>query len=87
KSYLELKEQDNEFDIESIIVFNQLKLDFKVGVCDKTLYHLNRKNPSIKNEETFNHIKEEVHDTISNYTSVSSIYNNGEDIEKYKESD
>ncbi|CAG8463590.1 785_t:CDS:1 [Cetraspora pellucida] len=87
KSYSELKEQDNEFDIESITVFNQLKHDFETDVCDETFRRLGRKNPNIKDEKIFNQIKEDVHNTISSYASVLSIHDNEEGIEKYENSE
>ncbi|CAG8831282.1 3313_t:CDS:1, partial [Cetraspora pellucida] len=83
--YYKLKQRDYEFDIESAIVVNQLKPQFEVDVKDETLRRLKRKNLDIKNEELFNHIQEEVHDTISNYSSVLSLYNG--DVNKYEKSE
>ncbi|CAG8710670.1 2280_t:CDS:1, partial [Cetraspora pellucida] len=80
--------QDNEFDLESAIVFNQLKHQFEVDVGDETLRQLDRKNPYIKNEKEFKDIYEEVHDMLSGYSAIVSCYDTetGE-FEKYEESE
>ncbi|CAG8463648.1 788_t:CDS:1 [Cetraspora pellucida] len=78
-SYPKLREQNNEFEDEYNIVYNQLKPDFDFKIYEETVRRLNKKNSN--NQDN---IQKEVHDTNPNFASILSIFDNEKKIKKHE---
>ncbi|CAG8706615.1 1067_t:CDS:2, partial [Cetraspora pellucida] len=65
----------------------ELKDQFEIDVKDETYRQMGLKNPEIENEDNFNWFREEVTNTMLNYSSLLTIEDGINNLKEYKNSE